>query len=43
MKKLLIPLVIIGVLIFVLGSWYVNTNNTLVDMKGQATKQWANV
>lgn len=43
MKKLLIPLVIIGALIFVLGSWYVNTNNTLVDMKGQATKQWANV
>ncbi|MDT0622527.1 LemA family protein [Croceitalea vernalis] len=43
MKKLLIPLVIIGVLIFVLGSWYVNTNNSLVDMKGQATKQWANV
>ncbi len=23
--------------------FYVNTNNTLVDMKGQATKQWANV
>ncbi len=43
MKKWLIPLVIIGVIIFVLGSWYVNTNNTLVDMKGQATKQWANV
>lgn len=43
MKKLLIPLVVIGVLIFVLGSWYINTNNTLVDMKGQATKQWANV
>ncbi len=43
MKKLLIPLVILGVLIFILGSWYVNTNNTLVDMKGQATKQWANV
>ena len=43
MKKLLIPLVILGVLVFVLGSWYINTNNTLVDMKGQATKQWANV
>lgn len=23
--------------------YYINTNNTLVDMKGQATKQWANV
>ena len=43
MKKLLIPIAIIGILIFVLGSWYVNTNNALVDMKGQATKQWANV
>ena len=43
MKKWLIPLVIIGALVFILGSWYVNTNNTLVDMKGQATKQWANV
>ena len=43
MKKWLIPLVIIGGLLFLLGSWYVNTNNTLVDMKGQATKQWANV
>lgn len=43
MKKWLIPLVIVGALVFILGSWYVNTNNTLVDMKGQATKQWANV
>ena len=43
MKKWLIPLVILGALVFIFGSWYVNTNNTLVDMKGQATKQWANV
>ena len=43
MKKILIPLIIIGGLIIILGSWYVNTNNNLVDMKGQATKQWANV
>ncbi|MEX0313141.1 MAG: LemA family protein [Allomuricauda sp.] len=43
MKKWLIPVVIIGALIFILGGWYVRTNNTLVDMKGQATKQWANV
>ncbi|MGW9684024.1 LemA family protein [Flagellimonas sp. 2504JD1-5] len=43
MKKWLIPLVIIGALVFILGGWYVRTNNTLVDMKGQATKQWANV
>ena len=42
MKKLIPVIVIIG-LALVLGMWYVNTNNTLVDMKGQATKQWANV
>ena len=43
MKKWLIPLIVIGVIIFGIASWYVSTNNTLVDMKGQATKQWANV
>ena len=43
MKKGLIVLIVLGVLAFLLGSWYVSTNNDLVDMKGQATKQWANV
>ncbi len=43
MKKWLIPVLIIIVLALLLGSWYVNTNNSLVEMKGQATKQWANV
>ena len=43
MKKWLIPLVVIGVIIFALVGWYVRTNNTFVEMKGQATKQWANV
>ncbi len=43
MKKGLIILIVLGVLAFLLGSWYVSTNNELVDMKGQATKQWANV
>ncbi|QLG45878.1 LemA family protein [Costertonia aggregata] len=43
MKKTLIPIIVIVSLAVVLGMWYVNTNNTLVDMKGQATKQWANV
>lgn len=42
MKKL-IPVIVIGGLLLIAGMWYVNTNNTLVDMKGQATKQWANV
>jgi LemA protein len=43
MKKGLIVLIILGALAFFLGSWYVGTNNELVEMKGQATKQWANV
>ena len=42
MKKLNPVIIIIGILL-IAGMWYVNTNNTLVDMKGQATKQWANV
>lgn len=36
----LIALLVIGISGIM---FYVNTNNTLVDMKGQATKQWANV
>ncbi len=42
MKKLIPVIIIIGLLL-VAGMWYVNTNNNLVEMKGQATKQWANV
>lgn len=34
---------IIVLLAVILGGWYIRTNNSLVDMKGQATKQWANV
>jgi len=43
MKKGLLILVILGALALILGFWYVNTNNGLVEMKGEATKQWANV
>lgn len=43
MKKGIIAIIILGVLALLIGSWYVRTNNTLVTMKGQATKQWANV
>lgn len=43
MKKGIITVIILGALALLLGSWYVRTNNTLVTMKGQATKQWANV
>ena len=43
MKKGLIGLIVVVALLAILGMWYVNTNNSLVNMKGQATKQWANV
>lgn len=43
MKKGILTLIILVVLAILLGGWYVRTNNSLVDMKGQATKQWANV
>jgi LemA protein len=46
MRKGLTGLVIIGIIVFiivVIGGWYVRTNNNLVNMRGQATKQWANV
>lgn len=42
MKKWL-PLIIIGVLIFALVRWGISINNTMVNMKGQAEKSWANV
>lgn len=43
MKKGIIAIVVILGLAALLVGWYVSTNNKLVDMKGQATKQWANV
>jgi len=43
MKKGIIALVVLIVLAVILGGWYVNTNNKLVELKGQATNQWANV
>ncbi|MDC6363984.1 MULTISPECIES: LemA family protein [Flavobacteriaceae] len=43
MKKGIIAIIILIVLGGIIGGWYIRTNNMLVDMKGQATKQWANV
>lgn len=43
MKKWIVALLVIGAILFILGGWYVKTNNNFVEMKGQATKQWANV
>ena len=43
MKKGIIVIIVLIVIAVLIGGWYVSTNNKLVDMKGQATKQWANV
>jgi len=43
MKKLLVPLIVIGLIIFALYSWGQNFNNTAVVLKESATKTWANV
>ncbi len=43
MKKIyLILAAIVGVFVLII-MWYVNTNNRFVELKGNATKQWANV
>lgn len=43
MKKGIIIILILAGILLLVGSWYVRTNNTLVQMEGQAVKQWANV
>tara|TARA_R110002020_G_scaffold30274_1_gene95437 strand:- start:357 stop:968 length:612 start_codon:yes stop_codon:yes gene_type:complete len=43
MKKLLIPIIIIVVLIFIVGSWIAGLNNEMVALDENATGQWANV
>jgi LemA protein len=43
MKKGIIAVIVLGLLGVIIVGWYVRTNNKLIDMKGQATKQWANV
>jgi len=42
MKKWII-LIVIGIIVFGLVNWVIGVNNTMVDMKGQAEKSWANV
>ncbi|AEM69863.1 LemA family protein [Allomuricauda ruestringensis DSM 13258] len=43
MKKGIIAIIVLGLLGVIVVGWYVRTNNNLINMKGQATKQWANV
>ncbi len=43
MKKWLIPLIIIGVLVFAIGSWVAGINNTAVEYDENSIQAWANV
>ena len=43
MKKWLIPLIVIGVLVFVIGSWIAGINNTAVEYDENVKQAWANV
>ncbi|WP_224491510.1 LemA family protein [Robertkochia flava] len=43
MKKWLIPLIIIGVLVFAIGSWIAGINNTAVEYDENVKQAWANV
>jgi LemA protein len=43
MKKIYIVLAILFIGAFSVVGWFVGTNNSFVEMKGNATKQWANV
>ncbi len=43
MKKFLIPLIVIGLIIFAIYSWGVGINNTAVELEANAKTAWSNV
>lgn len=43
MKKLLIPIIVIGIIAFALYSWAVGINNTAVELEANAKTAWSNV
>jgi len=43
MKKIYIVLAIVFIGLLSIVGWFVGTNNRFVEMRGNATKQWANV
>ncbi len=43
MKKLLIPIIIIGVIAYALFNWGIGVNNEIIEKEGVAVAQWANV
>jgi len=43
MKKWLVPVIIIGLIIFAIFKWGVGVNNEIIEKEGLAKAQWANV
>ncbi|RAJ15202.1 LemA family protein [Olleya aquimaris] len=43
MKKLLVPIIIIGIIVFALYSWAVGINNEAVTLEADAKTAWSNV
>lgn len=43
MKKWLIPLIVIGLIVFAIFKWGVGINNEIIEQEGLAKAQWANV
>jgi Uncharacterized conserved protein len=43
MKKIYIVLAVVFIGLLSIVGWFVGTNNRFVEMRGNATKQWANV
>ena len=43
MKKLLVPLIIVGILAFALYGWVVNFNNTAIELNESVSESWGNV
>lgn len=43
MKKWLVPLIIIGIIVFSIYSWAVGINNTAVELEANAKTAWSNV
>lgn len=43
MKKLLIPIIVLGLIAFAIFKWGVGINNEIIEKEGLAVAQWANV
>lgn len=43
MKKWLVPVIVIGLIIFAIFKWGIGVNNEIIEKEGLAKAQWANV